>query len=57
MNAHMAFSRDWDRRLIEMLHSCDAGEKAILTGNSIELNLYSELGEAYRTIGFTNDFP
>ena len=22
----------WDTKLIEMLHSCEAGEKAILTG-------------------------
>ena len=56
MNAHMAFTRGWDSRLIEMLHKCDAGEKAVLTGNSIELNLYSELGEMYRTIGFTKDY-
>ena len=52
----MAFTRGWDSRLIEMLHKCDAGEKAVLTGNSIELNLYSELAEMYRTIGFTKDY-
>ena len=28
----MRFAPGWDVGLIEMLHQCDAGEKAVLTG-------------------------
>ena len=30
----MAFTLNWDKKLIEMLHNCEAGEKAIITGDT-----------------------
>ena len=31
LDSHMRFYQDWDIELINMLHSCDAGEKSVLT--------------------------
>ena len=52
----MQFSPNWDRKLLEMLHSCEAGEKAVITGNIIEYELHAELALMIKTIGFTSSF-
>ena len=31
LDSHMRVGQDWDLELINMLHSCDAGEKSVLT--------------------------
>ena len=33
----MDFLEGWDTKLIEMLENCDAGDKAIITGNTTHL--------------------
>ena len=31
LDSHHRFKKDWDTKMIKMLHSCDAGEKSVLT--------------------------
>ena len=31
LDSHHRFAKDWDIMLIKMLHSCDAGDKSVLT--------------------------
>ena len=30
----MVITKDWDTKLIKMLHDCEAGEKAVITGET-----------------------
>ena len=39
LDSHMRFDENWDIKLIEMLHSCDAGEKSVITAYAGEFGI------------------
>ena len=41
----MAFTKNWDTKLIQMLHNCEAGDKAIITGETDIFYKDPETGE------------
>ena len=42
IDSHHIFVKDWDTKLIKMLHKCDAGEYSVLTVYPPEYNYWEE---------------